>query len=783
MNGRRASASPPLIQLDSAFSRVTAALIVCLLCYLAARLGDALMLRPQMVWPLWPGCALLVAVLALTGRKSWPVLIAAGLFGFLLYDLPAGLSLRSSGLLNLGDTVEVLVATLGLNYHVGPVPRLDSVRSLAKYVLFAVILAPISAACAGTIAMGSSSWVLWRIYFLTEALALLTLTPAILGLVHVALTWRLRSRTYFLEAALMLAGLLTAGYITFVSFGRGRPEFLYLLVPFLLWSALRFGTVGTSCAATAFAFLSISAVMHGYNPFTERAPLDAVLSLQFFLLFAGTPFMFLAALAEEDQQAERALRESEKRFRLVANSAPVMIWTSGPDKLCTDFNQSWLDFTGRPIEAELGNGWTEGVHREDLPDCLDGYARSFDRREAFRLQYRLRRYDGEYRWVLDNGIPRFHLDGSFAGYIGSCVDVTERKLAEDRLVQAGERWQLAMNAGHIGGWEFDLKTGRNIWFGKAHELLGLTHDETSSSLEAFWDCVHSEDRVRLRAALDSAMRSHTEFNHEFRVVWRDQTVHWLRSRGSYFYRADGSPERMLGVSVDITARKQAEEALSSLNRRLIEGQEHERIRIARELHDDINQRLALLMVEMEQLKMDLARPEEEIAAQMSRLATRVSEISRDVQVISHELHSSKLEYLGVVAAMKAFCRDFAERQKLKIEFDAEAVPPGVPHEISLCLFRVLQEALHNAAKHSQVLYFRVRIRSSPGEIFLEVSDSGIGFDPEAERGDRGLGLVSMRERVRLVKGTILIQSKALRGTTVQVRVPFKPESSTELAAS
>jgi len=189
------------------------------------------------------------------------------------------------------------------------------------------------------------------------------------------------------------------------------------------------------------------------------------------------------------------------------------------------------------------------------------------------------------------------------------------------------------------------------------------------------------------------------------------------------------------------------------------------------------------MVEMEQLKMDLARPEEEIAAQMSRLATRVSEISRDVQVISHELHSSKLEYLGVVAAMKAFCRDFAERQKLKIEFDAEAVPPGVPHEISLCLFRVLQEALHNAAKHSQVLYFRVRIRSSPGEIFLEVSDSGIGFDPEAERGDRGLGLVSMRERVRLVKGTILIQSKALRGTTVQVRVPFKPESSTELAAS
>jgi PAS domain S-box-containing protein len=1037
MNGRRASAPPPLIKLDSPFSSVIAAAIVGLLSYLAARLGGALLLRPQMVWPLWPGCALLVALLSLTRRNRWPLLLSAGLAGFVLYDLPAGLTLRSSGILVLGDSLEVLVATLGLNYGVGQVPRLDSVRSLARYVLLAVILAPISAAFAGTLALGGSYWVMGRIYFLTEALALLTLTPAILGLVHVALTWR-QLRARFLEAAAMMASLVLFGYIIFVSSGSGRPELLYLLVPFLLWSALRFGIVGTSCAATAIAFLSISGAVHGHGPFIAGGPLNDVLSLQFFLLFAGTPFMFLAALAEEDQRGERALRESEKRFRLVANSAPVMIWMAGPDKLATDFNQSWLDFTGRPIEAELGNGWTEGVHCEDLPRCLDTYRLSFDRRDDFRLQYRLRRHDGEYRWVLANGVPTFLADGTFTGYIGTCLDVTERKHAEDRLTQARERLQLAMDTGHIGGWEWDSKTGRNIWFGKAHEILGMTPDEPSTVVEAFWERVHPEDRARLRETLDTAKQNHTEFNHEFRVVWRDGTVHWLRSRGSYFYAADGSPERMLGISLDITERKrtqealgesearfrfaaeagrmfayewdlttdvvirsqecaailglsgdatrttdrevmagihpddrprlttavagltpehpvyravirvfrpdggvawlertgrgffddrgkltkvigmgvdiserkqaedtlrqseerfrsvfrdagvgmfivspdgrflscngtlcnylgyreeelleksieaitlsedwpafaqklseaitlghsfkrsekrwvhrtgrvvytessaclirdregkpqyfvgevldlterkQAEEVLSSVNRRLIEGQEHERIRIARELHDDINQRLALLMVEMEQLKMDLARPPEEIATRMNRLAMRVSEISRDVQVISHELHSSKLEYLGVVPAMKAFCKDFAERQKLKIEFDADAVPPGIPREISLCLFRVLQEALHNAAKHSQTLYFKVQIRSSPGEITLLVSDSGVGFDPEGERGNRGLGLVSMRERVRLVKGTIMIESKAMGGTSIQVRVPFKSESSTELAAS
>jgi PAS domain S-box-containing protein len=140
----------------------------------------------------------------------------------------------------------------------------------------------------------------------------------------------------------------------------------------------------------------------------------------------------------ERKRAEAELRESEARFRLVADSAPVMIWMSGTDKLCTYFNKPWLDFTGRSIDRELGNGWAEGVDPEDLQRCLDTYTQAFDRREAFRIEYRLRRHDGEFRWVLDIGVPRVNPDGSFAGYIGSCIDVTEQRRSDEQLRQVQE---------------------------------------------------------------------------------------------------------------------------------------------------------------------------------------------------------------------------------------------------------------------------------------------------------------------------------------------------------
>jgi PAS domain S-box-containing protein len=340
----------------------------------------------------------------------------------------------------------------------------------------------------------------------------------------------------------------------------------------------------------------------------------------------------------ERKRAAEALRESEERFRIVANTAPVMIWMSGPDKLCTYFNQPWLEFTGRPLEAELGNGWAEGVHPEDFANCWETYSKAFDRRQNFQIEYRLRRHDGEYRWILDMGVPQFKSDQTFAGYIGSGIDVTERKVAD--------------------------------------------------------------------------------------------------------------------------------EALSSISRRLIEAHEEERTRIARELHDDINQRLALLEIELEQV--DTTSVGLPASLNLQAFRQRLSEVASDVQAISHRLHSSKLEYLGLASAIRSFCKELSERQKVKIKFICDSVPGTLPPEISLCLFRVAQEALLNCVKHSGVREFDVDLREVGEQIQLSVSDSGVGFDLTKAAIGPGLGLISMHERVRLIKGAMSIRSEPMKGTTIQV---------------
>lgn len=218
-------------------------------------------------------------------------------------------------------------------------------------------------------------------------------------------------------------------------------------------------------------------------------------------------------------------------------------------------------------------------------------------------------------------------------------------------------------------------------------------------------------------------------------------------------------------------RRMAEEAISSVDRRLLEAQERERTWIARELHDDFSQRLALVSVNLERLLADPSRLEPAARQCLKGTQEQILNLSSDIQALSHHLHSSKLQYLGIVAAARGFCREISEKHLLHIDVQCEEVPENLPENVGLCLFRVLQEALQNAVKHSKSEHFEVRLRGMPRGIELEVHDTGVGFDAEAAKKSRGLGLISMQERIKLLKGEFSIASQVNHGTLIHASVP------------
>jgi signal transduction histidine kinase len=244
----------------------------------------------------------------------------------------------------------------------------------------------------------------------------------------------------------------------------------------------------------------------------------------------------------------------------------------------------------------------------------------------------------------------------------------------------------------------------------------------------------------------------------------------------------GGIDRVACILQDITERKRAEEALSCMNRRVIEAEERERNRIAKDLHEDVGQRLALLAVGIEQLKNDLPNRNVELLDSLDAAWKQTLEVLTDVKASAHELYSPRLDYLGVAAVMRIFCDEFGERKNVKIDFRSHGLPSFLQPEVSICLFRVLQEALHNGVMHSGVQKFSVQLWGEPDEIHLRVSDSGVGFDLKAARRGPGLGLVRIEQRVKLLNGMSSIDSQPEEGTTVQVSVPL-PSGRDSLRAS
>jgi PAS domain S-box-containing protein len=533
--------------------------------YLGARIGFALTFQPHPVSVLWPPNAILVAALLLTPPRIWWFVLLAAFPAHCAAQLQSHVPTLMILCWFISNSCEAVISASLTRYFVGGPIRFTSLRDAGIFCLCVVIIGPflssfLDAAFVIWNHWGQDAyWKLIRTRFSSNALAALIVVPLIVTWVTNGIPRLRRARlSSYLEACVLFLSLFLVSYAVLYEFGSGVDSaFLFLPLSFLLWAAVRFGFLGASSAIFIVGFLAIWSGSHDDGPFSGGTAEENALSIQIFLIVLAIPLMFLAAVIEERTKGEAQLRESEERFRIVADAAPVLIWMSGVDKLCTFFNKPWLEFTGHSLEQETGNGWAEGVHPDDLQKCLKIYAEAFDARKPFVMQYRLRRYDGEYRWLSDQGVARYDSNGKFAGYIGSCLDVTELMKKEEALREFEERVVLAAEAAHLGVWEMDPATNE-LWMSDSARTLFQFDSEIRVDHAAVQNRVHPEDRALRDSAVKDAIETQGGYEIEYRLLLPDGTLRWMTSRGRYLTRKNRRGARLIGVSRDITPRKLAE---------------------------------------------------------------------------------------------------------------------------------------------------------------------------------------------------------------------------------
>jgi PAS domain S-box-containing protein len=863
--------------------------LVGIVSYVAAGVGTRLEMPQLMVAPVWPGNAILVAVLLLVPRRIWAPLIVTGLSAFTLFDLQTGLPVRTSLLLNFADAVEVIIAAVCLSYFFGEVFRLTSIKALAKYSLV-VIPAPIAGALVGALITSADYWRTFRVFFLSGALEFLILVPAILGLFQEGPQWRRKSLSEYAEAIALLIALVVSAHFTLDTLHEAYLPVMLYLVPLLLWAALRFGMTGVSISMIVLGFLSIQRAVRGQGPFDGPDPLANLVSLQLFLLFTIIPFMVLACLAQEYKQSEQELKRSEEKFSRAFRESPLAVTlTSTRDHRYIDVNETFERITGYTRDQVLGRTpfdiaiWVEPSERmvavekllkessfrnvehrfrtksgevhlgissaqlieidgepcmlaitDDITDrkraeehfrlavesapngmmivdqfgtivlmnsqseALFGYRReelvgqSVDvlLPESLRMAHhslrhdflthpearsmgagrdlQARRKDGTQFFVEIGLNPLLTNEG--IQVLCSIVDVTARKMAERSLRESEERFRLVANSAPVLIWMSGVDK-LCIFFNQGWlDFTGRTLEEELG--EGWASGVHPEDLNRCLETYSTALNARLKFDREYRLRRHDGQYRWIEDRGVPRFEADGTFRGYIGTAIDMTDRKIAEEALLDMGGRLITAHEQERTRIARELHDDLSQRMALLEIGLRTFELDTPGLSAHSAESLRSITKMADEISSDIHSLSHELHPSKLDALGLMLTVSGFCRDFSKQHGIQVRFVNHGVPVNISKDVSLCFFRIVQEALRNVAKHSRALEATVDLSVAADGIELCVSDSGVGIDAESQRKDAGIGLISMRERLRVVSGHLSIESGPSRGTRIRAHVPM-----------
>ena len=486
----------------------------------------------------------------------------------------------------------------------------------------------------------------------------------------------------------------------------------------------------------------------------------------------------------------RPLVDGRIGFRNVADNSPALIWVAGTDGLCNWFNRGWLEFTGHTMAQELGNGWTEGVHPQDFQPCVDQYLKHFKAHEEFLIEYRLRRSDGQYRWVLDSGTPVFDADSKFLGYNGVCFDIHERKESDNQKLNLAktiqqkteDRLSLVTHDAGIGIWDYNLVTNELVWDDSMFELYHVARDKFSKTVDAWENALHPEDCQRAKDELMAGIHNIKPFHTQFRIVWPNGEVRYIKATAKVFFNEAGKPLSMIGTNRDVT------------DITLVDRMKSEFIATAaHELRTPMTSIFGYTEL-LKSMDFDAETQKEMISTIYDQSKAMIGLLNDILDMAKMEAEVAEIYYMKpqpIGAILKALAETLVtpdNHNKVILE-----ITPNLP-DVNVDKTRIEQAVrnlLDNAFKFSpnhEPINMQVTevMQNQQRKLLIAIEDHGIGMKSEQLKHvyDRfyrvdqtgivpgtGLGMAIVREIITHHGGTIEIESKFGVGTKVMLYLP------------
>jgi len=807
--------------------------------YFAVMVGFALTSAQQPIASFWPPLAVLIAALVLTPRRTWWIFLLmvspAHILGQMRAGVPAAVSFASL----IGNMGGALLGAVCITTFSNCQSLFQTVRGVNVFLVFGVIVAPLltslaDAAVAKAMWPAVSYWLLWKTWLFATVLAELTLAPTIITLGSKRfLSLASKNLHRDIEAIVLWCAIALTSVVVFerMPIQHSIAALIYLPLPLLLWTTLRLGVGGLSSSFLAISLIALSSALHGRGPFASSSMALNVPFLQVLLCALAVPLILLAAGMTERQSVEDSLRhtqsiyhrqllleqslsgiskrlafnyaegledEIEKTFHIVleVTGAERIVWyRRGRSTLIRQYSSAARDSQPSPMvvafdqipytAGRLVLGETVILHRlQDLPPC-EKLDRTFFKGVLGNPLLLLPSTCGTTTsgvlavvFPANSGLINDFLS-QFAVLADILAAALERRSVEAVKTDYQQRFEGLVMQAPVGIALENLD--RQILFANPNlcSILGYSEAELLGKNDCQLGIEDSSQNLALFEKLCSRLISQYQLDKRFKrkdgeIIWAHQTVSLLRTDS-------GSPPVVIVMLHDITNRKTLETQLQEcdaelqrLSAGLIQGQETERRHLSQELHDDIGQRLSFLLISLSQIGQELPAEMTAAHAQLSELLQQAEELATAVHELSHQLHSSILQHLGLVAALEGLSHRAERQYHIAVDLQTHDIPV-ISYDAALCLFRVAQEALNNAVKHGKAPEVTIRLEENERRLRLEVRDSGVGF--ETDKRGPGLGLLTMRERLRLLGGELAVQSSPGEGTRVIGSLPLSTEES------